>query len=235
MRRRFCLNLISIAMISACTATGPVYPVSDELYDWVKVPEAVDSGSDQPPVVADPLVTFHLSPGDRRSALQAPEDWHVGQTYLLGFDVRLDRTTLGTEKVTLSRFLRQGKPQSEIFSVQLDERRGVTVFGRTCIAPPDLANWHRVEVRIKVADNDRGFLEVFCNRKPIWGRVNFRTTLPPECRLSDGCNTVVPKPVDFKWQVGLFSDRGVARDVTVQMQRMHYRTLLYIPGRVGSL
>lgn len=235
MNRRFSFTLLCIAFLAACNADGPVYPVSDALYDWVKTPEAIDRLSDQPPVITDPLVTFRLSPGERRSALQAPEDWYVGQTYLLGFDVRLDRASLGPEKVILSRFLQQGSEQSEIFSVQLDQVRGVTVFDRTCIAPSDLADWHRVEVRIRMANRDRGFLEVFCDRKPIWGQVNIRATQPVDCQRSAGCTASAPRRPEFEWQVGLFSDHSVARTVTVQMQRLHYRTLLYVPGRVGSL
>jgi hypothetical protein len=221
--------------LAACGSTGPIFNVSDALYDWVKAPGAVTPGSDQDPVIADPVVIFRLDRGDRRSTLQTGESWRTTQTYLFGFDVRLDPRTLGGERLDLSRLYRNGAPATELISVQLDARRGVTVLGRACIAPAHLATWHRVEMRIRLADNDTGYLEVFCDRKPIWARVNMRTTFAPECRISAGCNRAVPKPERYEWQIGLMSARGVARPVTVQMQRLHYRVLFYKPNRVGTL
>jgi len=228
------------ALLAGCGGTGPIYPVVAWLHEWVKAPDALVAGSDQAPVIASPVVTFRLDRGQRLSALQARGEWggvewRIGKTYLFGFDVRLDRRSLGNARVALSRLYRAGDPATEIVSVDLDAGRGVTVLGRGCIAPSDLADWHRVEMRIKLSDDDTGYLEVFCDRKPIWARTEIRTTFPPVCRRREGCDTVVAKPVRFNLQMGLMSDEGVANAVVVQMQRLHYRPLLYKPHRVGTL
>ncbi len=237
MKPRLLPVFATLLLMASCTphGTGPVYTMDAELYDWVKAPKAIDQSSDQAPIIADPIVTFQLAPGDSRSALRAGKEWRLGHAYLFGYDVRLERKSLGTEKVTLSRLIRKGDPATEIASVQLDADRGVTVMGRTCIAPTDLGDWHRVEMRIRLSNRDAGFLEVFCDRKPIWARVNIRTTFPPVCRLRDGCDTDIPKPVRYEWQLGLLSNGGVAKQIEVEMQRLHYRRIYYIPHRVGTL
>ena len=227
--------LLMLPLLLMACGDGPIYPVEPELYEWVKDPDAIDPTSDQTPSVADPVVTFRLDPGDRRSALRTGEDWRLGQTYLFGFDVRVASGTLGSDTIALSRLFRTGGGTSEIASVQLDADRGITVMGRDCIAPPDLRERHRVEMRIRLSNKDAGFLEVFCDRKPIWARTKIRTTFPPVCRLSEGCVADVPKPTRYEWQMGLLSERSVSTPVTVQMQRLHYRILLYIPNRPGTL
>lgn len=232
---RFWPLLIAALGLTACNGTGPIYPVQDDLYDWVKAPEAVSPESDREPVVADPVVNFRLDRGERQSTVQVSEDLRPYRTYLLGFDVRLDRASLGRENVTLSRLSRRGDPSVEVVSVQLDAARGVTVMGRTCIAPADLADWHRVELRIKFSDRDRGYLEVFCDRRPIWARTEIRTTFPVVCRRRDGCDARVPQPVSYDWRTGLISNEGVAHRVMVQMRRLHYRPLIIKPNRVGTL
>lgn len=221
--------------LAACAGTGPIYPVEDELYDWVKSPDAIDPDSDQKPIVIEPVVNFLLQSGDRHSAIRTGEEWRVGQTFLLGFDVRLDPNALGQEKVDLARLTRKGSPAIEIASVQLDTQRGIMVFGRACIPPSALSEWHRVEMRIKFSDKDTGYIEVFCDRKPIWARVNMRTNFAPECRLSEGCRTAVLKPERYNWQLGLMTDVAVSRKISIQMQRLQYRVLLYKPNRVGTL
>lgn len=227
---------LAALLLAACTGNGigPIYPVQDALYDWVKAPEATDPLSDRAPVIADPVVVFHLAPGDRRSALRAGHDWRLGHNYLFGFDIRLDRKSFSGQAVTLSRLLRRGDPATEIAAVQLDAR-GVTILGRTCIPSSELGNWHRVEMRIRLADNDAGFLEVFCDRRPLWARSRIRTTQPPICRRRDGCDTEVPKPVRFEWQLGLIPEERIKRGVEVQMQRIHFRRLYVIPNRVDHL
>ena len=229
--------VLTTLLLAACTppGPGPVYTVNAELYDWVKDPEAIVPSSDQVPVIADPIVTFHLAPGDNRSAVRAGKEWRVGHKYLFGYDVRLDRKSLGNEKVVLSRLFRKGDPAIEIASVHLDADRGVTVMGRTCIAPTDLGDWHRVEMRILLSNKDTGYLEVFCDRKAIWAQVNIRTTLSPICRLSEGCDTDVPRRVRYEWQLGLLSNGGVAKQIAVQMQKLHYRRIFYVPNRAGTL
>ena len=221
--------------LAGCGTTGPVFLLDDEVYEWVSATGSVDPLSDQAPLIEDPTVTFLLSPGQRRSALQTGDDWRIGQAYLFGFDVRLDPATLGPNPITISSLSRVTAPESVIASVSLDRRRGVTVFGRSCIPVEKLSEWHRVEMRIRIANNDTGFLEVFCDRQPIWAQKNLRTVFPPVCRLQDGCGAAIAKPARFKWQIGLISEKAITRRVEIEMQRLHQRVIFYIPNRVGTL
>lgn len=224
-------------LLTACNETGmgPVYPTPEQLPEWVVSADAVDPRSDRAPVVDDPLVTFRLGPGDRRSALRAGQDWRLTNRYLFGFDVRLARGALAGQRVTLARLKRLGSREEELVSVEADTRRGVTIFGRTCIPAAELGNWHKVEIRIRLADDDTGFLEVFCDRRPIWAETGMRTTKPPVCRRREGCTTPVPHPVRVEWQLGLLADSGARRGIEVQMRRIYHRLLFVIQNRVGTL
>jgi hypothetical protein len=232
--------LAAAILLAACSDTGPIYPLELAPYDWVRAPESVSPQSDRAPVITDPVVNFRLDRGEKQSTLRAKGEfnnveWRIGSTYLYGFDVRLDRRSLRNEHVLLSRLSREGNPAVEIVAVHLDARGGVTVMGRTCIAPAEFADWHRVEVRIKLSDNDNGYVEVFCDREPLWARTGLRTTFPPMCRRSKGCDAPVPASARYDLDIGLISEDGVATPVFVQMRRLHYRPLLYKPNRVGNL
>lgn len=219
----------------ACSDTGPIFPASLTLDDWVLAPASVDPRSDTAPQLTDRLASFGLGPGQGRSTLRAGHEWGVGQTYLLGFDIRVDPGAIGATPVTVSRLVRGGKPETDLLSVRLDSRRGVTVLGRGCIPASQLGQWHSVEVRIALADDDSGFLEVFCDRRPIWAQSRLRTTLPPVCRLAQGCVTPVSRPARFEWHVGLISERPATRPLRLQMRRIFYHRLFVIPNRVGAL
>ncbi len=228
---------LAVGLLSACSEVGPVFPTSQNLDAWVTAPETVDPASDRAPNVAGQVVTFRLARGERRSALQTGREWGLEQSYLFGFDIRLDQTALPRKPMVISRFLRSGATQgeTELFAVMLDSRRGLSVMGRTCIKPEDLVHWHSVEMRIELADDDSGFLEVFCDRRPTWVQSRMRTTLPPTCRRAEGCTKPVPRPVQFEWQIGLIPAGQAAGDITVQMKRIFYHRLFVIPNRITAL
>ncbi len=232
----FFLRSILVALfLAGCGSTGPIVQVSDELYHWVSLSQSGDQTSDQSPIISDPTVTFRLAPGQRRSALKTGDDWRIGQSLLFGFDIRLDPESLSDDTFTISRFTRVTAPTDEIVTVSLSRQRGVTVFGRSCIPPERLSEWHRLEMRIRIANNDNGFLEVFCDRKPIWAQEDIRTTFKPICRLRDGCEDDIAKPARFAWQIGLMSETPVTKYAEIQMQRLHQRLIFYIPNRPGAL
>lgn len=219
-------------LLAACMQTGPIFPASDKLDPWVSAPASIDPLSDQPPLISDETVHFRLSRGQRRSLLRTGREWGPAQTYLFGFDLRLDHTALGGEILTLSRLLRIGTPEADIVSIKLDRNRGLSVFGTTCIAAKDLGTWHNIEIRINLADDDTGYLEVFCDRRPIIALNALRTTQPPICRRSEGCNTPAPRPARFEWQLGLLAPRPLARATALEMRRIFYHRLFVIPNRV---
>ncbi|MDQ2091834.1 hypothetical protein [Marimonas arenosa] len=236
-----CAALVALLLV-ACADVGPVFPTPNYFDPWVSAEDTLDPRSDRAPLITYRTATFRLFPGESRSALRTDKDFGLGQTYLIGFDLRVDRRQLTNRPVTLSRVLRttgteaaDGSPATQIISVELDARRGATVLGRSCIPPAQLGRWHSIEIRIAMADNDTGYIEVFCDRRPIWAQENFRTTLPPICRLREGCTRGVPRPVKFEWQLGLMADGRLARGLEVQMRRIFYHRLFVIPNRVHTL
>ena len=227
--------LLAGLLLAGCGGDGPIFKVQDPLHDWVTVPGAADPASDREPEIIGEGVSFRLSPGQRRSALRTGEDWRLGQTRLFGFDIRADRAALGSGQVDISRLVRAGDPGSPIVSAQLDAKNGVTVMGRSCIPAEELGEWHRVEMRIRLSNADSGFLEVFCDRKPVWARTKLRTTVAPDCAETGSCETRGSTPLRFEWQMGLMRDRGLSSAVSIQMKRLHHRLLIYVPNRAGNL
>ena len=228
---------LAAGLLTACAETGPIFPTSDRLDPWVSAAGAVDPRSDVAPVIKGEVASFRLGPGGRRAALRTGREWGLGQTYLFGFDIRIEPGPLPRQAVTLSTLERlgaPGRPGAGIVAVSLDSR-GVSVLGRSCIRPAELGRWHSVEIRIALADDDTGFLEVFCDRRPIWAQSHLRTVLPPVCRRTEGCNAAVPKPVRYEWQLGLIAPHGAAQAIKVQMRRIFYHRLFWIPNRVGAL
>lgn len=225
--------------LAACADTGPIFPTSDRLDPWVSASESADPRADSPPVVNGDRARFHLSPGQRRASLHTSHAFGLGQTYLLGFDIRRGATPLPDRPVTIARLMRTtatpGAGESAIAAIRLDARNGVTAFGRQCIPAAQLTRWHSVELRIAMADDDDGYIELFCDRRPVWAQQNIRTTLPPPCRRAQGCTRPVPRPVRYDWQLGLMSPGVARRPLDIEMKRIFYHRLFIIPNRVGPL
>lgn len=226
-------------LLAACNGMGPIYPTSDTLDDWVTAAASLDPASDHAPVFSDQVAVFQLAPGERMSALHAGRRWGLQQNYLFGFDIRLDPAQAPLRPVTLTRLSRLGPDggaagAQPLVSVELDARRGVSVLGRSCVPPEALGDWHSVELRIAFANDDSGFLEIFCDRRPIWAQSHLRTALPPICRLSEGCQQNIPAPARFAWQVGLMAQGRVARKISVGMRRIFFHRLFVIPNRVSG-
>ncbi|MEZ5714251.1 MAG: hypothetical protein R3D85_03175 [Paracoccaceae bacterium] len=190
-------------------------------------------------MIAGQTVRFHLAPGQRRSSLHTSHAFGLGQTYLLGFDIHRGATPLPARPVTIARLMRgtgtPGAPETEIAAIRLDARNGITAFGRQCIPAAQLTRWHSVELRVAMADDDTGYLELFCDRRPVWAQQKTRTTLPPPCRRAQGCTRPVPPPVRYDWQLGLIAAGPVRQPLGLDMRRIFYHRLFVIPNRVGTL
>ncbi|MDU8928717.1 hypothetical protein RXV86_15100 [Alisedimentitalea sp. MJ-SS2] len=233
---RLAVLMLAAFALSGCMEDGPIlFEPSQDYSDRVSKTCSVVPGSDIAPVVASDRVEFELPPGGDCSALRFGDDWALGHNYLMGFDVRLDRNRIGSRPVTLARLVRSGASETELVSVKASRQNGITVLGRRCVPASEFGTWHRVELRVALSDQDEGFLEVFCDRKPIWAQDKIRTTLPPVCRRSEGCTIPVAKPVRFEWQIGLMTRHAVAHRLKIEMRRVFYRRLFLIPHRIGNL
>ncbi|WP_134643096.1 hypothetical protein [Pseudaestuariivita atlantica] len=240
MKRSLALLLLTL-FLGACASEGPIFPIDVEFEDvrWVLEPDAEASFSQQTPTFTDTprevITSFQLRPGQRNTALETGQRWRLGHTWLFGFDIRAKASELPRVPVDVARFVRISAPEELLARVQLDATNGITVMGRRCFTPSDLSQWVRVEMRVRIRDDDQGFLEVFCNRKPVWAMDKVRTTFAPPCRRADGCTTPLAEPARFRFQMGMMSARAQPRTAAIQMRRIHRRGLLYIPNRVGNL
>lgn len=224
-----------LLLLANCSETGPVYPTSSDIQPWVMAAESRDPAADRAPKFDNPVVHFALAPGERRSSLHTGRRWTTDMNYLMGFDVRVRPETLPRDRVTIGRLVRRGPTEEELLRVVLDPSRGVTVLGRTCIPRAKLHQWHSVEVRTRFADDDTGFMEVWCDRRPLWAQSHYRTTLPPTCRRSEGCTMPLKGAASFDWQFGLISPRPAPRPISIEMRRIHTHRLFVIPRRVEEL
>lgn len=216
---------LAVLLVAGCSEVGPVFPTSDQLEPWVRGAQTQDARSDMPPVIAGERVVFRLGRGQRRSVLLSGRGWRIRQSWLIGFDMRMAREDLPQRPVAVTRVAQSGVREVGLALVTADARHGVRAMGRACIAPEEVEAWHAVELRFTLAADRTGFLEVFCDRRPVWARSGVRMVR----HTADGAEA------RFSWELGLIAARGVARDVTVEMRRVFQHRLFVIPNRVGRL
>ena len=230
MIRRLTLALTAVALAACGVGDGPIFPVRAALYDWV-TPDKVDPRSDRAPKIADPVVIFTLDAAQRSSFLTVSDEFGLGRRFLIGFDVRVPGA-LPQKPIKVSRFMRRDDPDVELLSFELDAERGLTFRGQTCVPADQLGDWNRVEARMRLSDRRSGYLEVFCNREPFWSVSGVRTVYPLDCQDRAGCNARLTELPDFEWSIGLISSLALRQALSIEMQRLHFRELLYVPNRI---
>lgn len=140
-------------------------------------------------------------------------DFTVGHRYLITFEYWVDpnyRTT--GVPLSVARFYGSLYPVNPIFDLKMHPKRGVTFLGRTCVPPQELGGWHRFSVRMGLASDESGFLEVRCDGSqrigtPILARSNVVTTAPWSCVVNPRCNPRrAPVPKTFSLEAGIIAD-----------------------------
>ena len=202
-----------------------------------------------------------------RSVISTGKDLSLGQQYLFGFDFWIDpglthpgyrnpkaRLTNGfTSRLSIARWEGDRYPNNQLFDVKVDTTRGVTFLGRTCIPPSEFGKWHRLDTRVRWANDETGFLEVRCDSRPVYtGRPiyaasNVSTNQAPHCFAENHCDPGVFKdPGRFNLQLGIIFDQEVVNGravfpriptagLTVRMRRPIARRLYVVFGRVEAL
>lgn len=202
-----------------------------------------------------------------RSTFSTGTTWRLDQKYLYSFEFWIDpsltyrayrnpqATKTGGVSSTLSIARWQGRDDlnNQLFDLKVDAMRGVTFMGRTCIRPSDFGGWHKFDMRIKWADDDTGFLEVRCNRRPIheglpiFAISDVPTNQALHCFRANNCDPERNNHPDrFEMELGIIHDaervggRAVLprigpQGLTVKMRRIIERRLYVIFGRVDAL
>ncbi|CUH73015.1 hypothetical protein TL5120_02821 [Thalassovita autumnalis] len=247
--------------------------VSRTTPDWLNLHFEISDRSARLPQFSWDQVIFHAKPGDcskhrdaagpsdcatrtTRSVIAKNQIWQqeldfkVGQRYLLTFDFWVDPDFIASgspAKVSLARWYGSRLSQTPLFEVELDARRGVTFLGTTCVSAKDLDGWHRFSVRMRLAEDETGFVEMRCDSalkvgQPLLAKSNIVTTQPWHCAFGAPCRRKYPTPDQFSVELGIIADpvRGrfaplPAEGLTVRMKRIEVKRLLVIIGRVEDL
>ena len=221
-----------LGLLAGCTSQGPVFPMVPNLTEWQISEDQIDSVSDVRPALSEHSARFRLAQGDQRSLLVREDEWSNSRKFLLGFDVMVLQSPSVSQRVTLARLVRPDPPNRALVSVDLTAQSGITVAGQACVAADQLAEWRRIEVRVFFSEARKGYVEVFCDRRPVYALLELETGYPPGCGDNAACGRMLDDPVPYEWQVGLVSERPVGAPVDVQMRRMQQRPLVWTPNRV---
>lgn len=171
-------------------------------------------------------------------------DFKLGQRYLISFDFHItpDQLPKGT-RFSMARFYGSRHPVNPLFDVQVDAKRGVTFHGTQCVSPEDMGGWHRFSIRMRLANDNTGFLEMRCDRPlrvglPLLAKSEVNTARPFDCVLGRRCRRG-PVPHQFSVEMGIIADPVAGRfapmpaeGLTVRMKRVIAKRLFVIIGRV---
>lgn len=175
-------------------------------------------------------------------------DFTVGHRYLITFEYWVDPNyRRNGAPVSIARFYGSLYPVNPIFDLKMDRQRGVTFLGLTCVPPQNLGGWHRFSVRMGLAADESGFLEVRCDGSqrigsPILARSNVITTAAWACVLNPRCNPRrAPVPQTFSLEAGIIADRrggGFApippEGMRLKLRRITAKRLFVIIGLVDE-
>lgn len=217
--------------------------------------------------IADRRGASDCADRNTRSVISAGADWRLGHQYLYGFDFWIDpglthpgfrtpratRTGGQSSRLSIARWEGDRYPNNQLFDVKVDATRGVTFLDRTCVPPTDFGNWHRLDIRMRWASDDTGFIEVRCDRRPVYsGRPIFAasgiaTNQALDCIPENHCDpTVMKNPTRFNMQLGVIFDAEVVNGrkvfprippdgLTFKVRRPIARRLYVIFDRVEAL
>lgn len=201
-----------------------------------------------------------------RSVITTGDSWRIGHQYLFGFDFWIDpglthrgyrnaravKTNGFSSRLSIARWEGDRYPNNQLFDVKVDATRGVTFMGRTCIPPSEFGRWHRMDIRMRWADDETGFLEVRCDRRPvfsgqpIYAVSNVATNRALDCYRENHCVPGFDKdPQRFNMQLGILFDQEVVNGravfprippegLTVKIRRPIARRLYVIFSRVEA-
>lgn len=157
--------------------------------------------------------------GNTKSVIQRTRDAKLGQTLEYKFDFWVD-PDFGYE----GEFIREAlefRPEgwdsrlriaswegpfikNFIYMLKLDAKNGSTFFGRVCQAPDKFGSWATFSMKIRWANDGKGWVKVTCDDQIIYADEAVSTTAQIQCYAQNECDpAVVRDPRSFNFLLGL--------------------------------
>ena len=90
-----------------------------------------------------------------------------------------------------------------IYMLKLDSLRGAYFLDETCFGPDRFGEWNSFSMKIRWADDDRGWIRVACNGETIHLAEGLATNQAPHCYITNQCEPNVEKhPEKFLFALG---------------------------------
>lgn len=91
-----------------------------------------------------------------------------------------------------------------IYMLKLDATDGTTFFGRVCRAPNTFGSWVSFSMKIRWANDEKGWIKVTCDDRIVYADEAVSTTAQIQCYTQNECQPgVVHDPKSFNHTVGL--------------------------------
>ncbi|MBF9058896.1 hypothetical protein HKCCSP123_06835 [Rhodobacterales bacterium HKCCSP123] len=222
-----------VALLGACqpetTPAAAIAAAGTDRPDWLPEHYTISTRSDRAPEPEDGEIAFRLGPGERASALAGGGIYRVGHQYLYSFEVFVPEDLAGGAGgagLSLARWQGAGG-RPELFSLDLDARRGISFRGRTCVPPSGFGQWQQVYLRLRWATDATGFLELRCGNGQSFSAPLIHLESNIATARGDGGRGAAAER--FLFEIGLMLENGRLRQpVELRMRRVAERRLYVI-------
>lgn len=91
-----------------------------------------------------------------------------------------------------------------VYMLKLDSTSGSTFFGRVCKAPDSFGSWVSFSMKIRWANDQKGWIKVTCDDQIVYADEAVTTTAQIQCYTQNECQPgVVRDPKSFNYTLGL--------------------------------
>lgn len=95
-------------------------------------------------------------------------------------------------------------PKSFVYLLKLDAKNGITFLGHRCQAPSDFGQWTRFSMKIRWANDEKGWVKVTCDDRLVYLDEGTSSTAQTQCYQANECAPgVVHDSQSFIHTVGL--------------------------------
>jgi hypothetical protein len=70
--------------------------------------------------------------------------------------------------------------KNHLYEMHLTPRKGIVFENKPCISPSEYGKWNRVKMQVRWTLKNDGFLQVFCNDRPVYA-LRGQNLIPPGC------------------------------------------------------
>lgn len=158
--------------------------------------------------------------GSVKSIIRYTRDTKVGESFEYKFDLQFDMSTF---KYT-GEFRRDAVPFSPggwdsslrlaswegpfikdfVYILKASTTKGVTFMGRECQSPEKLGEWLSFSLKVRWANDSKGWVVATCDGKPIYVEEGVVTTRQTQCYLANECTPgITRKPKSLNFILGL--------------------------------